>query len=139
MPFLTDLASYIETNTTGLTIGGTTGTIGLAQMHDTQPATMIGLYETGGPGPAYVFSTDTKAGRAYEQTTLQVLSRSTAYATAAANARRVYTALSGVTNTTINSLRYLSITALQTPFDIGHDSNNRAVVSCNYLVTRDTT
>lgn len=140
MAFLDDVATYITANTTGFTVGGVTGNLGKAQMNDTQPATMVGLFVTAGVGPTYTFSTaNTAAAVAYEGVNLQVMSRSTSFQTAYSNAARIYTALSGVTNTTVNSLRYLDIVALQHPYDLGHDDNDRSLVVCNYAVKRAST
>ena len=139
MAFLDDMADLIVANTTGFTVGGTTGNLGKAQMDDTGPSTMVGLYQFAGPGPAYTFSTGTNTAVAYEAINLQLMSRSTAFQTAMANATAIYTALSGAGEQTVNTLRYRRVVALQAPYSVGHDDNDRSLVACNFTVERDTT
>jgi hypothetical protein len=139
MTFLDDVATIITTATTGFTVGGVSGNLGKQQMDDTQPSTMVGLFRTAGPGPAYTFSTGTQTATAFEAINLQVMSRSTSYVTAENNANLVYSVLSGAGEQTVNGLRYRRVTALQAPYGIGHDDNDRYLVVCNYTVERDST
>ena len=99
--------------------------------------TAIALYETGGAPPLQEFAgSDVTYMR---RPNLQVVSRSTAYATARANAEVVYNRLTPVSNSTLSGTTYVSIDPLQEPFDVGTDPEGRHLVSCNYTVWRRTT
>lgn len=140
MPILAELGAYIETNSTAtFKLGGSTGNLQLSIMDDTMPNTVVVLYETGGSGTAYTFSTGAGVARAYEQPTIQVLSRSTSYQTARNNAGNIYDLLDGLSNTTMTGVTYLSIEAAQPPFSIGRDENNRHRVSVNFNIRKQTT
>lgn len=137
MPLLDAVAQYVE-DQTGFTIGSSSGTLSKAVMLDSQPDTLIGFYETGGAAPAHTFSTSTALTNvAFERPNLQVISRSTSYATARANIETVYTTLDGVHDATLTGTRYLSISAIQAPFDIGDDGNGRHRVSVNFTVWKE--
>lgn len=137
--FLDDIAAYIAAQTTGFDVfSGTTGNMVKAQALDYAniPDTVVGLYEPSGLAPTHVFSTGTGT-RLWNRPTLQILSRSTSYQTARANAQTLYDLLDGAVSTTMNSNRYTSVDALSAPFSIGRDTDDRFLVSCNYSVRQD--
>ncbi len=138
MSLLPEVAAYVEANSTAFTLGGSTGSLHISIMTDAMPDTVTVLYDAPGVATAHTFSTGT-VGKAYEQPGLQVLARSTSYATAKGNADVVYTMLDGLSNTTMTGVRYLSIDADQPPFPIGRDDNERHLVSCNFSIKRATT
>jgi len=134
---LDDVATYLVAQTT-LTVGGTTGTLGKAIMLDTEPDTIAVLFETGGGASEYAFSTSTgTVAVVYEQPNLQLLSRSTTYTQARTVAETVYTTLNGLGTTTMTGTRYLSVDAVQSPFSIGRDDNERYLVSVNFRVKKE--
>ena len=139
---LDDVATYLAANSTALSVGGTTGSLSKAQMLDTQPDTLVALFETGGLASVFTFSTTTgSVTRQYEQPGLQVLSRSTSYQTARNNAETVHTLLDGLNDTklpTSTGVRYLEIVANQAPFYTGPDGNGRFIISTNYAVKKET-
>ena len=135
MTMLDAVATYLVANTT-LTVGGTAGTLAKAIMLDTQPDTVAVLYETGGTGSEYVFSTGATEV-VYEEPNLQLISRSTTYSKARSVAETVYTKLDGLSETVMSSVRYLDIEAMQSPFSIGRDEQERYLVSVNFRVKKE--
>ncbi len=131
------VATYLVTNTT-LTVGGTSGTLAKAVMSDSQPDTIAVLYEQGGGPSEYSFSTSTgTVAVVYEQPNLQCLSRSVSYQTARTAAQTVYTALNGLGDTTMSGVRFLSVEAIQPPFSVGRDKQDRYLVSVNFRVKKE--
>jgi hypothetical protein len=95
------------------------------------PDDAVCLYEYGGPPP--VFAHD---GQAWEQPRLQVISRSKNYQAARTVGQTIYDLLNGKANVTIGAGRYLSIAALQSPFALGHDENDRHRIVINFELIR---
>ena len=134
---LDPVATYLVANTT-LTVGGTTGTLAKAVMSDSQPDTVTVLYEQPGAGAEYSFSTSTgTVAVVYEQPNLQALSRAATYTVARAAAQTVYTTLNGLGDTTMSGVRFLSIEAIQAPFSVGRDKQDRYLVSVNFRVKKE--
>lgn len=104
-----------------------------------RPNTAVSIYETGGPGAVYTFS-----GITFERPTVQVISRSTSYATARTNAWRIYAILSVVGNVSLPlttstgsaTVPYVTISPVQSPFDMGSDAVDRQQISCNYQIEK---
>ncbi len=144
MPILEEVALYLETNT-ALTLGATTGTLQFSIITDAMADTVVVLYESAGGPTALAFSTGSSgAARVYEQPSVQALSRSATYATARANAGVVYDALDGLSNTTMTgstgtNVTYLSVDAVQPPFPLGRDDQERHLISVNFNCKRATT
>ncbi len=132
---LDDIASHIIANST-LTLGGTSGTLALTRMLDSQPDQVTVLYETGGAAPEHSFSTGDGSEAVYEKPSIQALTRSGSYQGARRQAETVYTVLDGAQGT-IGGTRYLSISALQSPFSIGTDEQGRHLVSVNFEVKKE--
>jgi hypothetical protein len=105
----------------------------------TSPATAIVALESGGAGPVYTHN----GSLMIERPTLQFISRSTGYATARSNAQVIYDTLAAVTNSAIpkngstSETTYLTISPLQSPTDMGQDSDERALVTCNYFIEKE--
>ena len=139
MALLDDIATFLASSSTKFTVGST-GNIGKSIALDTTqtPATFIALYEQAGAPNSYEFSTSTGADVVIERPNLQVLSRSTSYQTARNNAQTVYTLLDGISRNlpTSTGTRYLSIEAVQAPFQAGFDANRRNLVSVNFNVEK---
>lgn len=135
MAFLDDIADLIVANTTGFTVGGTTGNLAKAAMLDTQPDTVTVLYETAGPASVFAFSTSNMTDEVQRYPRFQTLSRSTSYPVAQAAAQAIFDAVNGLSNSTVNGTLYDSIMAIQTPFAVGRDDSDRFLVSCNYDTT----
>ncbi|MHC5112316.1 MAG: minor capsid protein [Planctomycetota bacterium] len=140
---LNDVATWLDAQSTAFTLlAGTAGNLVKAHMQDSPPApdTLVGLFETAGTSPVHVFTTSSQT-RNYEQTGLQVLVRSSSYQTARNLAETAYTLLDGLAGTnlpTATGPSYLSVAAIQNPFSIGRDDNERYVMSCNFDVWKTT-
>lgn len=72
----------------------------------------------------------------FENPTLQVLVQNIYSETASNNCYNVFQELDGLKDQTIDSVVYLLVTALNTPFIIGKDENDRYRVACDFLITR---
>lgn len=97
------------------------------------PDTAVTIYEYAGMMPI-----DTMGGitKTVEQPTVHVLVRGDTYAAAATLARSVFQALHRMKGT-INSVRYLHVRALQSPFDVGPDERGRPRLVCNYRIMKE--
>ena len=118
-----------------VTGGLTAGDIFLGQF-PSSPDAVIVVLETGGDAPEQVMGGTV----VMEKPTVQVIVRNARYEYAAATvtARTVFTILKFAIQQTINSTVYHKIVAIQQPFPIGVDDNERPQISCNYEVWRDT-
>lgn len=127
---LPELSAYLLANTTGFVAGpSTTGTqIWLNRFPENSEDTAVALYEAGGIEPNYTYT-----GLNHERPSVQVISRSSSYATARSNANRIFSALSGIENSTLTGTEYVKVTPVQSPFDLGNDAGGRAMISCNYI------
>ena len=134
---LDDVAKYLSTTVTALTLG-TNLTKGF--MPDS-PDTVVTVFETGGYRPTHFLTTGVQT-RVYENPGIMVHARSTDYQTARNQADSVFTTLDGINNrmlpTTSGPRHYVSIDAVQSPFSIGRDKNDRFVFSVNFDVTKTT-
>ena len=131
-----DVASWLVSNTT-FTVGGTTGTLAKAIMLDSHPNAISVLFETPGGSPEHAFSSSTgRAEVVYESPNLQILTRSTSYTGARTAAEKLFVQLDGAAGVTMGSVSYLDVAAVQSPFDIGRDNQERYLVSCNYRIKK---
>ena len=140
---LDDVVTYLDAQSaTFAKLSASGGNLSKAFMPDASPApdTLVTLYETGGLAPVHVFSTGGTT-RYFEQPGLQLISRSTSYATARTNAEAAYIILDSVAGQglpTSSGISYLSIDAVQSPFSLGRDGNDRYLVGCNFQVVKAT-
>lgn len=135
---LDDVATYIAAQSTAFTVGGNLRKVVGLDDAVSAPNTLTVLYETAGIQNTYSFSTGNPVNVDYEQPRLQVLSRSTKYTTARSRAQTIYTMLDGYSGTlpTATGPNYLSISAVQAPFSVGRDKNDRHVVSVNFAIMK---
>ena len=103
--------------------------------------TGIQVRETGGLGTVHtmggVASTGLGAGAAtVEQPRFQIISRAASYATARANMSDAFHQLDGLRERTVNGVRYLWVSAVQSPFDLGRDLNGRSRFAVNFDVVK---
>lgn len=141
MPYGSEVANYITSNSTAYKTGGSTGSatpVWLNKFPSDDVDTAIAIYDSGGLGPLY-----THNGLSLERPTVQIISRSTSYATARQNADYIFRTLGGVTNagvsktTSTGETTYLTITPLQSPSDMGQDAEERSMVTCNYMAEKE--
>lgn len=133
---LDDIATYLAAQSTRLTVG-TNLTKGFMPE---QAGTVTTIYETGGFEALHYMTTSTGT-RSYERPGLMIHTRSTGYADGRLTIEDVFTILDGVHDTTLPTATgtpYVSITAVQSPFLTGRDSNDRYVFSVNFDVTKTT-
>lgn len=119
---LDELAGYLEA-------GGVTP-VYRGAMAD-QPDSAVVLYEYGGAAPEFQHD-----GLAWENLRLQAVSRDRSYLTAYTRSRQVFDLLCGKANITISGGEYLWIAPIQSPFSIGPDLNQRALIAINFEVVR---
>lgn len=126
---LPELSAYIISNATGFVAAPATSgiQIWLNRFPEDGSNHAVALYESGGVGPNYTYT-----GISSERPNVQVICRSTSYATARSTANRIYSLLAGVENATLTGTSYTRITPVQSPFDIGADAAGRSMISCNY-------
>ncbi len=139
MSIADDVAAFLVAQSTAFTLlSGTSGDLGKMVMldHAHVDDTFASIYETGGAGSEYAFSTSTgTADTVFERPSFQLLSRSTVYTTARSRAQTAYTLLDGLADRnlpTATGTRYLQITAVQPPFFLQRDDNERYIVSVNF-------
>jgi Bacteriophage minor capsid protein len=104
----------------------------MVKMPDT-PDDAVCLYEYAGIPPQFAHD-----GQQWENPRVQVVTRDSKlnYASARAKAQSVYDVLNGTVNTTIDSRHYLKILALQSPFPMGADENDRPRIVINFEIGR---
>jgi len=136
-----DVSDYLVAQSTAFTLlSGTGGNLGKQVMLDNAHVadTFTSVYETPGAGSEYTFATSTGTVNVeFERPSFQILSRSTTYTTARTRAQTAYTILDGLAGKslpTATGTNYLEITAVQAPFFLQRDDNERYVVSVNFSV-----
>lgn len=140
MPILNELADYLVNASTVFALGpsSTATPIFLSSLPPDNPSEAIGMYEPGGAAPEY-----TMDGVSFERPTIQVLCRSTSYQTSRSNAQIVYNTFAAIKNQALPKVlstgvtNYVTVSPVQSPFDMGRDAENRALVSCNYQVQKE--
>jgi len=127
---LDDLETY-------LVGAGVTDAIDKGELHET-PDTVIALRETGGLPPQHAMGGG--PGRPVMDTlSVQVLARAVDYVTASTLIQSVRQALDGLRDVTLNGALYYFISAMQPPFLLMRDGNQRYVLAFNVLIRRQTT
>ena len=128
MSVLDEVGTYLAANVTDVTL--TLGTnLFLGRLPDS-PDTCVSVQETGGQGPMDTMSNNT--GPVIERPNVQTLIRASAYSTGRALAKDVFDQMNLVCNEDLSSTRYERIEAIQSPFPIMRDSQDRAVFSINF-------
>jgi len=128
-----DIATYCATQSIG-----TLGTdIFINDLPDKPgyPDNVIVFIDTGGFAPDHAMGSIT-TNPVFENPSIQVLVQNNGAETALAKCYDVFALLDGLKDQTIDSVVYLHITAMSSPFNIGKDENDRYRVACNFLVTR---
>lgn len=129
MATLVDLANYLDTNVAGLTLGTN---LFIGRMPD-EPDVCVAIYEYGGTRPD-----QTMGGGApvLQNPSIQVRVRHTSYASAETTANLCFSALEGIIDETINTTRYNRVTAIQSPFPLERDPEERIIFVQNFDVKR---
>lgn len=128
---LDDLSDYLSS--AGGYTPGTNLFIGTAPP---KPDTAVTIYETGGLGTVHAFNGS--AGQAVvEQPRVQVVSRAASYPTARANAQDAFLLLDGLPTRSINGVSYHWAEALQSPFLMGRDEDDRVLIAFNVQIFKE--
>lgn len=122
-----------------LSSGGTTsdGTALFAGLMEETPERAVCVYETGGQRP-YLAMTGTVGRVVAERPRIQVVARGAQmdYTTARLKINDCYRLLHNVGDRQINGVSYLWIAAVQSPFPMGKDENQRPLVAMNFDVVK---
>lgn len=130
---LDEIGSYLDTEG----IGTRATDLFEGFMPDT-PDACVALIETGGQASEHVLSSAVGAP-AWEAPSFQVICRAGRrdYSTVRTKANDVFKKLDGLVNTTLSSVRYFSIFAIQSPFSIARDEQERPLLVFNCAVKKD--
>lgn len=128
---LSDIVDYLSSGSIG------TSSIFYGTMPPS-PDVAVAVYETGGTASVHAFNGS--AGRAKEENPrIQVVTRATAddYDTARVIAHRAFKLLDGLPSRSINGVAYKWGAAVQSPFLLGRDEQNRVMIACNYDIAKE--
>ena len=132
MALLDDLGTYLAAQVPSLTVGTN---LYLGRMPD-DPDTCVALYEYSGDDPVSVMGSDGMPP--VEQPRVQVAVRAAGYSTAHDLAYTCWTSLEAVLNETLTATRYHRVSAIQSPFPMMRDAQDRVVFAQNYQVIKET-
>lgn len=101
------------------------------------PDVCVAVYETGGLPSVHAMAAGPGLA-VVERPRIQVLCRAGRddYETARSKAHSVFKLLDGLRARSINGTAYKWAAAVQSPFFIGPDQNNRPLISCNFDVVK---
>lgn len=126
---LDELGAYLQTQGVG-TLGTDLFTGTLPDV----PDNAVALYEYGGVSPV---STLGATNMKFERPRIQVLARATTYSAARSKIEMIFKLLHGLANTSLSSVRYLLVEAVQSPFFMERDANNRVKLICNFQIHKE--
>lgn len=125
---LDEIGVYLE----GQAIGARGTNLFLGFLPDA-PDAAVALLEYSGLEGLYIHEI---AGPAYERPRVQVVARAATYTAARTKAEDAHKALGRVSNTPLSGVWYVSIDALQSPFLVERDANQRVVIGFNVQVIK---
>ena len=129
MSMLEEIGTYLAAESMG-----TLGTdLFLGEMPDA-PDTCTAVHEYAGMQPVH-FMGVTRGAAIWEQPRFQVMCRAKAYATARSKAKDAFNKLDGHSGT-LSGTEYGYIRALQSPFLVQKDANDRVLIACNFEVAK---
>lgn len=129
MTTLVDIATYLDAQQASLTLGTN---LFLGRMPDS-PDTCVVLYEYGGSAPD-----NTMGGGlpVLQNPSVQIAVRAVLYASAESLINLCWGTLEGIVNMSLSGTRYNRVTAIQSPFVLERDSQDRVIFVQNFNVTR---
>ena len=130
MPFIDDIGDLLDTG--GI---GTRGTDLFTGLMPSSPDAAVVVIEQAGTAPEHVMSGGA-GGAILEHLQFQCLIRSTTYTLAEAKARSIFDLLDHLSDRAINGNTYLLFKAIQSPFAIEEDDNQRPRFSINFSVEK---
>ena len=144
MALLDEALTYVLANTTTFRAATSTGLkvpIFLNRLPEGVDDTVMAMYEPGGAPPLAGLASSVPV---VERPRIQLTSRAPTYQAARANAQTVWDAFFKLTNTSIIKDGSTSLTTLwnsaepiNSPTDMGRDSNERDLVSADFQVTKE--
>ncbi len=129
MSTLIDVATYLDAQLATLTIGVN---LFVGRMPDA-PDTCVTLFEYGGSAATETLGTGLPV---LENPRVQVLTRGVTYAATETMARAVWSALQAIQNSTLSGVLYQRMSAIQGPFPLERDTQDRILFVQNYMVMR---
>lgn len=132
---LDDLADILSSGGLG-SVGTTTDFSIYKSITPASPDKVISLHETGGVAPFRKMHS-TAGDVVAERPRVQVVVRSMLYSTGRQKVNDAWKALEGLPERTVNGTRYLYAAAVQSPFPIGRDENNRVLFAFNLDVVKE--
>lgn len=100
------------------------------------PNRAVALFETGGGPPIHTHSSG-PGNAVMEQPRVQVVVRSTSYAAGRQAIQRIYESLDGFRPRLLGGVRYHWAAAVQAPFLLERDANQRPVFACNFSFMKE--
>ena len=129
---LDDIADLLSSGGIG-TVGSTANWGIFTGRRPDFPDKVVSVFEYGGAGSLHAMASG--AGLAVaERPRVQVVVRSNAYSTGRTKANDVFRLMDGLRERTINGVTYKWAAAIQSPFLMARDENDRALIACNYEV-----
>lgn len=130
---LDDIADYLSSG--GIGTAGTDIFKGLFPSE--APDACVAIYEAGGMEPVKTMAAGPNTS-VVERPHVEVVCRAGAfdYATARTKAHAVFKLLDGLPTRTINGTLYEWASAVQSPFPLGRDQNDRPRIACIYRVVK---
>jgi len=129
MSTLVDLATYLDTQQVSLVLGTN---LFLGRMPDT-PDECVVLYEYGGSAPDNTMGAGLPV---LQNPAVQIAVRAVLYASAETLINLCWITLEGITDMSLSGTRYNRVTAIQSPFLLERDSQDRVIFVQNFNVTR---
>ena len=137
---LDDIATLLSSG--GIGTLGSTGDYGIylgaLPPVGTGPEKAVAVYETGGVGPTLAMSGVVGGGITAEHPRIQVVVRTGpfAYSTGRQKVQDVVRTLHNVGARTVNGVSYFWINAVQSPFSLSRDEQNRELFAVNFDVCK---
>ena len=130
MTILDEVGTLIDSSSATLTLGTN---LFLGRLPDS-PDLCVAVYQYGGEEPLRTMGGDTIAS--YEKPRIQVVTRAAGYSTAEALSRTIWGYLDAVLNETLTATPYLRISAIQSPFPMERDVQDRVIFAQNFTVIK---
>lgn len=132
MALLEDIATVIDSNSGTFTLGTN---LFIGRLPDS-PDLCCAVFQYGGEEPLNMMGGD--AMPPIEQPRIQVLVRATGYSTAQSTITAIWGYLEAILNENLTGDRYLRVSAVQSPFPMERDAQDRIVFAQNFRVQKET-
>lgn len=132
MALLEDIAAVIDSNSVTFTLGTN---LFIGRLPDS-PDLCCAIFQYGGEEPLNMMGGD--AMPPIEQPRIQVLVRATGYASAQSTITTIWGYLEAILNENLTGDRYLRVSAVQSPFPMDRDAQDRVIFAQNYRVLKET-